>query len=100
MSPTDPRWIGAWWLGFLIVGSLLFVPAILMFNFPNVQFRRKKRKSEKVDKESNEKLLLAGVDDKIELSKEDHVKFNFQSKGRLFVNEVNSNQYQHFCNVL
>ncbi|XP_024912047.1 solute carrier organic anion transporter family member 3A1 isoform X2 [Cynoglossus semilaevis] len=34
ITPEDPRWIGAWWLGFLLCGALLFCSAILMFGFP------------------------------------------------------------------
>ncbi|KAK0153334.1 Solute carrier organic anion transporter family member 3A1 [Merluccius polli] len=33
-SPEDPRWIGAWWAGFLLCGALLFFSALLMFGFP------------------------------------------------------------------
>ena len=34
ISPEDPRWIGAWWAGFLLCGALLFFSALLMFGFP------------------------------------------------------------------
>ena len=34
LSPEDPRWIGAWWAGFLLCGALLFFSALLMFGFP------------------------------------------------------------------
>ncbi|KAM9817058.1 solute carrier organic anion transporter family member 3A1-like [Neosynchiropus ocellatus] len=36
ITPDDPRWIGAWWGGFLLCGALLFVSAIFMFGFPQV----------------------------------------------------------------
>ncbi|XP_027888195.1 solute carrier organic anion transporter family member 3A1 [Xiphophorus couchianus] len=35
ITPDDPRWIGAWWGGFLLCGALLFFSAILMFGFPH-----------------------------------------------------------------
>ncbi|XP_053722349.1 solute carrier organic anion transporter family member 3A1-like isoform X1 [Synchiropus splendidus] len=36
ITPDDPRWIGAWWGGFLLCGALLFLSAIFMFGFPQV----------------------------------------------------------------
>ncbi|XP_061078254.1 solute carrier organic anion transporter family member 3A1 isoform X1 [Conger conger] len=34
LTPDDPRWIGAWWGGFLLCGALLFFSALFMFGFP------------------------------------------------------------------
>ncbi|KAK7092008.1 solute carrier organic anion transporter family member 2A1-like [Littorina saxatilis] len=34
MSPMDPRWVGAWWLGFLTFGFLGVLAAIPTFFFP------------------------------------------------------------------
>ncbi|XP_016347758.1 solute carrier organic anion transporter family member 3A1 [Sinocyclocheilus anshuiensis] len=34
ITPDDPRWIGAWWGGFLLCGVLLFFSALFMFGFP------------------------------------------------------------------
>ncbi|KAJ8334041.1 hypothetical protein SKAU_G00413600 [Synaphobranchus kaupii] len=34
ITPEDPRWIGAWWGGFLLCGALLFISALFMFGFP------------------------------------------------------------------
>lgn len=35
ITPDDPRWIGAWWGGFLLCGALLFLSALFMFGFPH-----------------------------------------------------------------
>lgn len=41
MSPRDPRWLGAWWLGFLVFGGAgLFVGIPLIF-FPKAMHRRR-----------------------------------------------------------
>ncbi|KAI1285073.1 Solute carrier organic anion transporter family member 3A1 [Halotydeus destructor] len=34
LTPTDPQWIGAWWLGVLIVGFALTVTSLPMMAFP------------------------------------------------------------------
>ncbi|MEQ2306699.1 Solute carrier organic anion transporter member 3A1, partial [Ameca splendens] len=36
ITPDDPRWIGAWWGGFLLCSALLFLSALFMFGFPQV----------------------------------------------------------------
>ncbi|XP_046852310.1 solute carrier organic anion transporter family member 4C1-like [Xenia sp. Carnegie-2017] len=46
MTPRDPRWIGAWWLGFLVFGVLTMLLSILMFGFPRELPGAKKRKLE------------------------------------------------------
>ncbi|XP_015267499.1 PREDICTED: solute carrier organic anion transporter family member 3A1-like [Gekko japonicus] len=40
ITPDDPRWIGAWWAGFLLCGALLFFSSLLMFGFPQSLTRR------------------------------------------------------------
>ncbi|XP_069825571.1 solute carrier organic anion transporter family member 2B1 isoform X1 [Dendropsophus ebraccatus] len=34
LTPSDPRWIGAWWLGFLVAASVVAVASIPYFFFP------------------------------------------------------------------
>lgn len=34
LTKTDPAWVGAWWLGFVISSILSFTLAIFMFLFP------------------------------------------------------------------
>ena len=34
MKPTDPRWIGAWWIGFLLFGILGVIAALPLLLYP------------------------------------------------------------------
>lgn len=42
LSNTDPRWIGAWWIGFLVSGVLMIILAIPLSFFPR-EFKRKNK---------------------------------------------------------
>ncbi|XP_071105324.1 solute carrier organic anion transporter family member 2B1-like [Haliotis cracherodii] len=34
LTPQDPRWLGAWWLGFIVFGGVSVVTAVPLFFFP------------------------------------------------------------------
>lgn len=42
---TDPRWIGAWWIGFLVSGMLMLLLAIPLSLFPR-DFRKSKKQQD------------------------------------------------------
>lgn len=37
LTPRDPTWIGAWWLGFFIISMALIAPGLAMCFFPQGQ---------------------------------------------------------------
>lgn len=39
---NDPRWIGAWWLGPILIGTIMLVSSVAMFAFPK-QIESKKK---------------------------------------------------------
>uniref|UniRef100_A0A5S6R479 Kazal-like domain-containing protein n=1 Tax=Trichuris muris TaxID=70415 RepID=A0A5S6R479_TRIMR len=47
IEPTDVNWIGAWWIGFLLIAVLLFVPSLLLFCFPHVDLNSIDERPEK-----------------------------------------------------
>ncbi|KAK3087647.1 hypothetical protein FSP39_008716 [Pinctada imbricata] len=51
MNPRDPRWIGAWWLGFLVFGAASLVLSTALLFFP-----RRLKQSEK-DKAKGKKII-------------------------------------------
>ncbi|KAK3587445.1 hypothetical protein CHS0354_007936 [Potamilus streckersoni] len=34
ITPSDPRWVGAWWIAFIVSGTLMFLIAIPMVAYP------------------------------------------------------------------
>ncbi len=66
MPQTDPRWIGAWWLGFVVFGPVIFVPALMLFFFPSKTLRIPNRlaadSNNRADGEPESDKTLALVD--------------------------------------
>ena len=55
LSPNDSTWVGAWWLGFVILAGLLFVTSFPYFFFPNEM--KKKRKTVELNIDNNENMV-------------------------------------------
>jgi len=39
LTSSNPRWVGAWWAGFLFIGTLFFIVSLPFFGFPRVLVR-------------------------------------------------------------
>jgi hypothetical protein len=50
LTANDPRWIGAWWLGFVIFGILIFILSILLLGFPRELPGAKEMREEQIKK--------------------------------------------------
>ncbi len=65
MPPTDPRCIGAWWLGFVVIGPVILVPALLLFFFPSKTLKSPNKAGDsnnRADGEPEKEKTLALVD--------------------------------------
>ncbi|KAK7091375.1 solute carrier organic anion transporter family member 4A1-like [Littorina saxatilis] len=66
ISPANPRWVGAWWMGFLVSGTAAIIISLPMFGFPKVlpesgKYRAEREKEVykgKVQKADSEKQPL------------------------------------------
>ena len=36
LTSSNPRWVGAWWAGFLFIGSLFFIVSLPFFGYPRL----------------------------------------------------------------
>ena len=46
LSPGDPRFVGAWWLGFIVIGLGLLLLSIPLFCFPAKMYNEEKPEGE------------------------------------------------------
>ena len=58
IDQQDPRWLGAWWLGWLILGSLLALFTFLIAMFPRELEQPASKETKKVDKVISCKLIF------------------------------------------
>lgn len=84
ITPEDPRWIGAWWIGMIVLGVLCTITALLISLFPKrmpryvakIEYQNlmengkgKRRETEDMIKEIPD--LTAAVDDYAEVAPEE-----------------------------
>lgn len=70
VTPTDPRWIGAWWLGMILVSSTILLASLSMFAFP----RRLPRKRPSGRRRAPPQAAANGVADVMKRPEESPVK--------------------------
>ncbi|EDV28793.1 uncharacterized protein TRIADDRAFT_11246, partial [Trichoplax adhaerens] len=72
--PTDPRWVGAWWLGFIVCGVGMLVVSIPLFafprNLPNFQKYKLQRQKATIGKSKVDKEYGNSIADFPKASKE------------------------------
>ncbi|CAG2164048.1 unnamed protein product [Oppiella nova] len=47
ISTKDPRWVGAWWIGFVVIATAILLVSLPLFMFPN-EFQSKSKASENI----------------------------------------------------
>ncbi|XP_074660705.1 solute carrier organic anion transporter family member 5A1-like isoform X2 [Tubulanus polymorphus] len=66
MTESDPRWVGAWWVGYVIVSALLLLTSIPLFLFPKkLPPRHSKRRWKEVfpDEDGDDGAIFANFGD-------------------------------------
>lgn len=53
----DPRWLGAWWMGWLIIGSMILVSGIFLTMFPKQLPRAKVRRMIEAERRKQREIL-------------------------------------------
>eukprot|EP00794_Sanderia_malayensis_P000569 gene569-1227_t len=64
LSAKDPRWVGAWWLGFFVLAWLLFLSGAALLCFPAEMPKFRKKRDEALKKgelQSAEKNIGTGI---------------------------------------
>lgn len=70
INDEDPRWIGAWWIGYVVFALVLFLLAPIMATFPKTLPRAALRKKYESLKMKSEKTIEKGDDSKSSLKGE------------------------------
>ncbi|KAL3888230.1 hypothetical protein ACJMK2_000605 [Sinanodonta woodiana] len=52
LTPSDPRWVGAWWMGFLVFGGGCIISSIFLFCFPRGRGLPSERQEKDPDKQN------------------------------------------------
>jgi dipeptide/tripeptide permease len=55
---NDPRWVGAWWLGFVLISGSMALTSMAMLMFPKHLKGKKLSHDDNVPKTAEEKMLL------------------------------------------
>lgn len=67
--PGAPRWIGAWWAGFVLCGIFLMLVAVPFFAFPKALQREKARLKRDEEYMTGGTKMVTGVNQKVEVWK-------------------------------
>ncbi|EDV20902.1 uncharacterized protein TRIADDRAFT_31000 [Trichoplax adhaerens] len=74
LTPNNPNWIGAWWLGYVLTGICVAIGSIPMFAFPrhlpNYELYKKQRKEQAIGKSSVDKQYGTNLKEIIPACKE------------------------------
>ncbi|EDW72267.1 uncharacterized protein Dwil_GK20832 [Drosophila willistoni] len=111
INNKDPRWLGAWWLGWIIMGGLLAFSGIFLSMFPKelpraaarrkVEENRRRRENQKLSlqiKENSEKAQLSIDLDPNSKSSQVEVKASFKDMLKTFKRLITNKTYM--CNTL
>lgn len=81
ISHKDSRWLGAWWLGWIVLGALMFLFSFLVGMFPKHLPKKKaiRKNNDPIDEEKRE-----FIEQKVERKLIDEEEANLKSKSEVF----------------
>ena len=77
LTPDNPRWVGAWWIGFIISGILAFIVAFPLAGFPKYLPGSSKYRVEKEHEVYSRKRKKEGSEEE-KLSTETETPLNYK----------------------
>ena len=77
LTPDNPRWVGAWWIGFIISGILAFIVALPLAGFPKSLPGSSKYRAEKEHEVYSRKRKKEGSEEE-KLSTETETPLNYK----------------------
>lgn len=105
LAPSDPTWIGAWWLGFLLIGFATIIPSAALFFFPTGKSKSTRVTDvpdgkQSLGKRKSIKLFDRHMDKDSESQDSENLKTKEKVKSKIIIFEIFSKTDFRFCKIL
>lgn len=76
-GPGDPHWVGAWWLGPIIISTLMLIASLAMFSFPKQLKKNTKSKPLANGNGMDKKIIIVSQEQEPEVEEKPKLKGNY-----------------------